>query len=450
MINRKGSRMNNKSGKKLLCLLVLACLFSVFPFFFHADADPVGSMLDTGRNVNFAMRRLSAGGNDKDWMQTNNIKAVRMADSLPDSFAPSNENTVSVSDSVNPVYIFFDNTDNAGIIYFYTDSGRIVMNPDSSCLFADLPVLTDISGVFNWDASHVTTMYAMFANARSLPDALALRNWDTSNVTDMRFMFSCANSLMYIDVSNWDTGKVTSMKSTFQVGDSWKGNGQLREIFGISNLDVSNVTDMTCMFYGAGQMTHYDIADWNVSKVESMNHMFCDNLKLKSLDLSRWDVSSVKTLYCMFDDNHSLLTIGNVSHWNTASLIDAGAWLADALNFVGDDSGTLDLSGWNTGNLKSTGEMFEGTKIRTIDISGWTFESMTNDAWEGSGMGIYYEYGNGDPVLCGFGSMFGTMWKIQNVFISQESYDSFNAAVAHGVNTQNMWEGSTISGFTIR
>ncbi|MCR5565506.1 MAG: DUF285 domain-containing protein [Clostridiales bacterium] len=293
-------------------------------------------------------------------------------------------------------------------------------------------------------------MYSMFAEAKNLPDALALRNWDTSNVTDMRYMFSGAVSMMYIDVSKWNTGNVTSMAGAFQVGDNWKGNGQLREIFGIGNLDVSNVTDMTCMFYGAGQMTYYDIADWNVSKVESMNHMFCDNFKLRSLDLSRWDVSSLKTLYCMFDDNHSLLTIGDVSHWNTASLIDAGSWLADAIVFVGDDSGTMDLSGWDTHNMKSAGEMFLGTKIQTIDISGWTFESMTNKPWEGAGRRIYYEYGNSDKELCGFGRMFGTMWKLQNVFISRESLDSFSAAVGRGVNAQNMWEGSAISRFTVK
>lgn len=429
--------------------MVLALLLSVLFCSCHAEAGLTGPMLDTGSNVNFAMRRLSAG-NNKDWIQTSYIKAIRMADSLPGDFSPSAENTVSSPDSNEPIYIFFDNTDDAGIMYFYSESGRIVMNPDSNCLFADLSVLTDISGLLNWDASHVTTMYAMFANAKSLPDALALRNWDTSGVTDMRFLFSGASSLMYIDVSGWNTGKVTSMKNTFQVGDNWKGDGQLREIFGIGSLDVSNVTDMTCMFYGAGQMTYYDIAEWNVSKVESMNHMFCDNFKLRSLDLSKWDVSSVRTLYCMFDDNHALLTIGDVSHWNTASLIDAGAWLADAIAFVGNDSGTLDLSGWNTSNLKSTGEMLVGTKIRTIDISGWNFDSMTNDAWEGAGRGIFYEYGNGDPAMCGFGSMFGTMWKLQNVYISRESLDSFNAAVARGVNSQNMWEGSTISGFTVK
>lgn len=125
----------------------------------------------------------------------------------------------------------------------------------------------------------------------------------------MNCMFSNVMSLVFIDVTNWNTSKVTSMVSMFQVGESWKRNGQLIEILGLGNLDVSNVTDMTCMFYGAGQMQSYDIAGWDVSKVESMNHMFCDNCKLRSLDLSGWDVSNVKTMYDMFDDNFQLRTI---------------------------------------------------------------------------------------------------------------------------------------------
>ena len=139
------------------------------------------------------------------------------------------------------------------------------------------------------------------------------------------------------------------------------------------------------MFYGAGQMMYYDIGGWDVSKVTSMNHMFCDNRELRSLDLSKWDVSSLRTVYCMFDDNVKLTTIGDVSHWNTVNLIDAGAWLNECCSFVGDNTGTLDLSGWDTRNLKSTGEMFVRTKIRTIDLTGWTFESMTNDGWEDAG-----------------------------------------------------------------
>jgi len=440
--------MTHRTGiRRLGLLLALTLLLGILP---APSYSGTVSMLERGPDINSKMKALASGTKPEGWVETGDIKAIRMAESLPGGFVPSAANTVSAEDSELPTYIFFDNEEEAGILYFYTEADTVVMHPDSYMMFSGNLELADISGVTRWDSSRVTSMYGMFANDKSLPDALALRYWDTSAVTDMSFMFSGASALAYIDVSRWNTGKVTTMSGMFQVGASYKGDGQLREILGICDLDVSNVRDMTCMFYGAGQMSQYDIADWDVSKVESMNHMFCDNFSLRSLDLSRWDVSSVKTMYCMFDDCHTLKMIGDVSRWNTASLIDAGGWLNYASSFIGDETGTLDLSGWNTGSLKAAGEMFLYTKIHTIDLSGWTFDSVTNDRWEGAGKGIFYEIGNGPKDLQGFGSMFKGTTRLTAVYVSQEGLESFNAAVEREVNTLDMWTDSKTEGFTVK
>ncbi len=444
--------MTYRSGYKALAILLSITFFFIFMFSTsNTKADNNDSLLGIGSTVNRKIRNLSTKNDPENKTQISLLKAIRMAESLPKDFVPSNENTVSTVDSSFPIYIFFENEKDVGIIYFYTEGSRIIMNPDSSLLFANFPSLADISGVADWDASHVKNMYALFSGAASLTDALALKNWDTSNVTDMGFMFSGASSLMFIDVSNWNTKEVTSMLAMFQVGDNYMGNGELVEILGLGNWDVSNVTDMTCMFYGAGKMTHYDIAGWNVSKVESMNHMFCDNFQLRSLDLSSWDVSSLKTVYCMFDDAKSLKTIGDVSHWNTVNLIDAGGWLNYATSFIGDNSGVLDLSGWNTSNLKTVGEMFLRTKIRMIDLTGWTFDSIINTKWEGAGHGIYYEYGNGNgKEVQGFGQMFKKTPNLLAVYVSESGLESFNAAVEREVNIEEMWTDSKCAGFTVK
>ncbi len=413
----------------------------------HASAE---AMLDMGPIVNSKMKALAVRIDSENKSEACEIKAILIADSLPVEFVPSDANTVSAANSKYPIYIFFDNEDDAGIIYFYTEANTITMNPYSSYMFSNLKSLMNISGISNWDSSIVTHMGGLFSGAKSLPDALALRDWDTSNVTDMSYMFSNAISLMFVDVSNWNTSSVTDMTCMFQVGESWKSNGQLKEVKGLGDLDVSNVRDMTCMFYGSAQMTYYDISRWNVSKVESMNHMFCDNRSLTSLDLSNWDVSSLKTIYDMFDDNVALTTIGDVSHWNTVSLVDAGGWLDCAFSFVGDNTGNLDLSGWDTSNLKSVGDMFVGTALHTIDLSGWSFDSITNERWEGAGRGIYYETGNDSESLCGFGKMFWQTRQLTNVYVSQSGLDSFSAAVEKGVNTEDMWSHSKADGFTVK
>ena len=434
---------------QFLALIFLSGLFLFSPIA-HTENSSSEAMLEIGPIVNARMKALAVSTDPDHKGEALDIKAVHMANSLPDGFVPNENNTVSSFLSKYPIYIYFDNENDAGIMYFYTDADTITLNAYSSYMFSNLKALTDISGIKDWDASIATNLNGLFNGAQSLPDALAIKDWNTSNVTDMSFMFSQASSLMFIDVSSWNTSKVTDMTCMFQVGESYKGNGQLNEIKGLGDLDVSSVTDMTCMFYGAGQMTYYDISRWNVSKVESMNHMFCDNFNLISLDLSNWDVSNVKTIFCMFDDCQALKTIGDVSHWNTASLVDAGSWLNWAKSFVGNNEGVLDLSGWNTTNLKAAGEMFLYTKLYTIDLSGWTFDSITNEHWEGAGRGIYYESGNDSEILRGFGQMFKDTPNLTTVYVSQSGLDSFNAAVEREVNVLDMWTGSKADGFTVK
>ena len=259
----------------------------------------------------------------------------------------------------------------------------------------------------------------------------------------MHYMFAGDKLLLRVDAYGWDTSNVRTMACMFCVGDNYVANGMLQQINGIGEWDVSNVADMTAMFYGAGKMRYYDISRWNVGKVQSMNHMFCDNRELCQLDLSGWDVSSLKTINNIFDDNYQLTSIGDVSHWNTSSLIDASCWLNGATSFVGSN-GTLDLSGWDTRNVKSTQEMFRATRLKVIDLSGWTFDAVTNSAWEGAGDDIYYEYTTGMRI------MFKDTPLLQTVYLSADGLASFEAAVERGVAVADMWLGSAISGFTVK
>ncbi len=439
----------------------------------YSSDDSRVAYLDTGTVIDEKMMSLAAGTAVTYLDVDTKIKAIHMADFLPEAFEPSDSNMISDESSPFPIYIFFDDTDDAGIMYVYTEGDRIAAGSSLGWAFNNMSALSDISGLADWDVSQVTELTCAFYGTSSLTDLSALANWDTRNVisfggtfyysgiTDasvisqwntssaasMLYMFARAKSLIVADVSGWDTSHVVNMGSMFAVGDSYKGNGQLQEIRGLEKLDVSKVRDMTCMFYGAGNMTHYDIGGWDVSSVVSFNHMFCDNFRLESLDLSGWDVSNVRTMFDMFDDCYAMTSIGDVSGWNTASLIDIGGWLNGARSFAGEN-GVLDLSGWDTSKLMAMGEMFRGIRVREIDLSGWDFSAVTDVKWEGAGEGIYYESGNTSGYK-GLAGMFLNASELDTILFSRSSFDSLWDALNRGVASEDMFKGIGVNAIKI-
>ena len=268
---------------------------------------------------------------------------------------------------------------------------------------------------------------------------------DLANVNDLKGRYKDLRRLKAIVAYNV-SDEVTSLEEMFMNCHSLSG------VCTLNSWDVSNVGSMSSMFFECGSLGDVSFMDgWNVSNVKNMKSLFDYCFSLGNISaLASWDVSSVKTICDMFDDCHALKTIGDVSHWNTANLIDAGGWLNWAKSFVGNNEGVLDLSGWNTQKLKAAGEMFLKTQIRIIDLTGWTFDSITNDRWEGAGRNIYYETGNDSDTLRGFGQMFKDTKKLTTVYVSQACLDSFNAAVEREVNTVDMWTNSKCERFSVK
>ena len=71
----------------------------------------------------------------------------------------------------------------------------------------------------------------------------------------------------------------------------------IRKYGDISGWDVSNVTDMSLMFYEASSFNG-DLSKWNVSNVTNMQEMF-GGAEFNG-DLSKWDVSNVTNMSDMF------------------------------------------------------------------------------------------------------------------------------------------------------
>ena len=89
----------------------------------------------------------------------------------------------------------------------------------------------------------------------------------------------------------------------------------------ISGWDVSNVTNMRCMFFGCERLKSVgDISKWDVSSVTDMSYMFCDCCSLNQ-NLSEWNVSNVTDMMYMFYKCKSFNQ--DISGWNVSNVIDA-------------------------------------------------------------------------------------------------------------------------------
>ena len=118
--------------------------------------------------------------------------------------------------------------------------------------------------------------------------------WDVSNVTDMSYMFFECEELESVgDLSNWDVSNVKSMNSMFFYCAELKSTGD------ISKWDVSNVNDMGNMFECC-ESFNQDLSSWNISNVTDMDFMFY-GCKSFNQDISKWDVSNVTYAINMFE-----------------------------------------------------------------------------------------------------------------------------------------------------
>ena len=365
----------------------------------HSTPTPHSTMLDIGFSVCTKMKTLAAGTDTDCETETDDIKSIRMAESLPANFVATDANTVSDSAlSKYPIYIFYDNTNDAGIMYFYTGGYQVVLNPNSEGLFYGNYALDDISGLATWDTSNVTDMAGMFCVTPSLTSIDALANWDVSNVTNMNAVFSSMLSLTSIDaLANWDVSKVTDMYGMFAEASS------LTSLDGLVNWDVSSVTDMSYLFYGTSSLTSIDalanwdvssatvmyamfteatsltsisaLADWDVSNVTDMGIMFASTSSLTSLNgLDIWDVSSVTNMNSMFYDTSRLTSIDALADWNVSNVTDMGCLFEDASSLTSVTA----LADWNVSKVKNMSRMFHGaTSLVSADgLADWNTSSV--------------------------------------------------------------------------
>ena len=137
---------------------------------------------------------------------------------------------------------------------------------------------------------------------------IALKDIDTGEITDMSWLFANSERKDFSDIESWDVSNVKNMSCMFYEAKNFNGD--------LSKWNVSNVKNMSCMFKGASKFNS-DLSNWDVSNVEDMSYMFYGAKKFNS-DISKWDVSNVENMEFMF--RGAINFNSDISKWNISNV----------------------------------------------------------------------------------------------------------------------------------
>ena len=123
-----------------------------------------------------------------------------------------------------------------------------------------------------------------------------------------------------LDLTNWTFTGVENIVELF------RGCTNLREIKGISNLDVSKVSNMYGVFKGCQSLVTLDLSGWVVDNVQTMSLMFSQCQALTTLiGLENWNVSKVTDMANMFNWCENLLNVDFLTNWNVNNVKNIGS-----------------------------------------------------------------------------------------------------------------------------
>ena len=133
--------------------------------------------------------------------------------------------------------------------------------------FRECSNLTTVDFTKNWNFLGVELFTGTFTDCTSVTDWKAIENWNMSTATKLAELFAVLSG-----TSTFDTQAASYVKD-------W---------------NVSNVTDMSFLFYNAVNMTTFIGTNWNVSNVVDMEYMFWNTNNLTDIvGLEDWDIRNV-------------------------------------------------------------------------------------------------------------------------------------------------------------
>ena len=137
-----------------------------------------------------------------------------------------------------------------------------------------------------------------------------IENINTSEVTDMSYMFFQMSGLRSLDLTGFNTENVTNMKNMFS------GCSMLIWI-NLRSLDTKNVTDMSGMFGSCMKLEELDLSRFDFSKVTTTSSMFYGCSGMQKINICNAHPDVLTDASMMFFQCLNLETIYCEEDWTT-------------------------------------------------------------------------------------------------------------------------------------
>ncbi|MDA8559070.1 BspA family leucine-rich repeat surface protein [Flavobacteriaceae bacterium] len=235
----------------------------------------------------------------------------------------------------------------------YLDDNGITIKANS---FAEVGDTAEIGGV-TYTLVDLETLKTMIANNEDVTKVV------TTKVTDMDNLFK-DNVNFNQNIGSWDVSNVTNMSEMFYL-ESENGIAFNQDI---GSWDVSSVKDMSSMFARARSFNQ-DISNWDVSNVTNMRSMFSQAWKFNQ-DIGSWDVSSVTEMFATFNTAKEFNQ--DIEEWDVSNVTDMGRMFGGATIF------NQDIGSWDVSNVTDMNSMFAYVINFNQDIGDWDVSSVTD------------------------------------------------------------------------
>ncbi len=195
-------------------------------------------------------------------------------------------------------------------------------------------------------------------------------NLDTSNVYDMSEMFENCVKLTELDLSSFDTSNVYDMSSMFL------GCSSLKSITFGENWDTSNVCYMYSLFFLCSELTSLDLSMFDTSSVRDMSSLMDNCNKLTSVTFGDgWDTSKVYDFSWMFSDCNNISQL-DLSKFDVSSVTNMRGMFEYCYNLSSISLG----EGWNTSKVENMDDLFYNCRSLTLDCSSWSVDLVTTQS----------------------------------------------------------------------